>query len=75
MYIYDIYVIGKKSLLKEKQRMSHFTYCIPSYEIVFLKSEVSEMYVRLVTKKQCSAFVLSLTKHLIWLNAHLFAVI
>jgi hypothetical protein len=67
--IYE-YVIGKEILRKEKQRMSHFTYCVPSYEIVFLNS-VSEMHVRLVTKKQCSAFVLSLKKHLIWLNAHL----
>jgi|LakMenEpi03Aug12_release.lakeMendotaPanAssembly.Ray.scaffolds.fasta_scaffold720307_1 hypothetical protein len=58
-------LLGKKSLRTEKQRMSH--------EIVFLNFKVSEMYVRLVKKKQCFAFFM-FKKHLIWLNAHLFAV-
>jgi hypothetical protein len=41
-------LLGKKSLLEEKQRMSH--------EIVFSNFEASEMHARLVKKKQCSAF-------------------
>jgi hypothetical protein len=52
--VHTYMLLGMKSLRNEKQRMSYFTYYVPSHEIIFLNFGVSEMHVRLVTKKQCS---------------------